>query len=98
MAPCLALSRRTRDSVGLDAAARARNLRGAVTLDRRAAPPPGARPVLVDDVLTTGATATASMEALAAGGFSQVAMVVIAAVPALRPRVFRGSAARSLTA
>lgn len=89
VAPCLALARGTRDSVGLDPAARARNLRGAVTVDARAAAPRGAITVLIDDVLTTGATAVSSVEALSASGFPPVAMVVIAAVPALRPTVFR---------
>jgi predicted amidophosphoribosyltransferase len=88
--PALALSRRARDSVGLDAAARAANLAahlrvrpGALTdLPVRHGPV-----VLLDDVLTTGATAAASAAALAAAGLPVDLVLVLTAVGARRPRV-----------
>jgi predicted amidophosphoribosyltransferase len=88
--PALALSRRARDSVGLDAAARAANLAahlrvrpGALTdLPARHGPV-----VLLDDVLTTGATAAASAAALAAAGLPVDLVLVLTAVGARRPRV-----------
>ena len=62
--PCLRLWWGVRDSAGLSARERERNLRGRVT----AAPLPdwtaNAQVVLVDDVLTTGATAYAATCAL----------------------------------
>lgn len=44
------------DSVGLDAGQRAANLRGAFAVARIGAPPPGTRVIIVDDIVTTGAT------------------------------------------
>jgi predicted amidophosphoribosyltransferase len=64
----LRLSRGVRDSVGLDAAQRAANLAGKVQVRAAALPPPGAVVLLVDDVLTTGATLSACRDALAAAG------------------------------
>lgn len=68
MVPLLRVGREVRDSVGLTPAERARNLEGRV----HAAPgrvadrgiPANAEIVLVDDVLTTGATARESVRAL----------------------------------
>jgi predicted amidophosphoribosyltransferase len=63
-----------RDSVGLSAADRQRNLSGRVRV--RAAP---ATPVvLLDDVVTTGATACASVAALQTSGVSVQAVLAIA--------------------
>jgi predicted amidophosphoribosyltransferase len=61
----LALARHTRDSVGLDAAQRAANLVGRLHVRHGALPPSGTRVVLVDDIVTTGATLCACRAALA---------------------------------
>ena len=73
-------SRRVADQAGLDSTRRAANLAGAL----RAAPdfrPPRAqeRLVLVDDVVTTGATLTEAARALAAVGRPAQAAAVVAA-------------------
>jgi len=68
------------DQAGLSARARSRNLAGQV----RARPPRRATSgpvVLVDDVLTTGATFAACVRALAAVGIGAAAGVVVAATP-----------------
>ncbi len=77
----LARIRATRSQVGLDAGARSRNVHGAF-----AVPPPavpklfGRRVVLIDDVLTTGASAEAATEALLEAGAASVDVVVFALV------------------
>lgn len=64
----LRLDRSVRDSVGLDAAQRAANLAGRVTVDEADLPPPRGRVLLVDDVVTTGATLRTCRSALARKG------------------------------
>jgi predicted amidophosphoribosyltransferase len=64
VAPVLRLSGRARDSVGLDPDARAANLQGRLRCTGQA--PPSA--VLLDDVITSGATATISVATLKAAG------------------------------
>src|SRR5689334_18260523 len=59
VAPALRLDGRARDSVGLDAAQRAANLRGRLRHLPAGSPPPGSAVTLIDDVITTGATAAA---------------------------------------
>lgn len=73
------MSRGVRDSVGLDPAARRTNLAGRVLLRPAAAPPRGTGVVLIDDILTTGATAMACCETLRRSGVPVVAIVVLAA-------------------
>lgn len=83
VAPCLFTGRGARDSVGLDAAARRANLEGRIRWRESAAPPTGTTVVLVDDVLTTGATAAAASRFLRARGHPVQAVLTLAAVPAL---------------
>ncbi|MGS0687407.1 ComF family protein [Nakamurella sp. GG22] len=81
VAPCLVTARSAGDSVGLDAAARAANLAGRVIWLPAGAPPAGAGTVIVDDVLTTGATTSAACRRLRAAGIRVDAVLVLASVP-----------------
>ncbi|MEJ2885392.1 ComF family protein [Actinomycetospora aeridis] len=87
--PCvsraLALGRGAADAVGLDAAARADNLARHLRLRPRGLPPPGVAVALLDDVLTTGATARAATGLLAAAG-RPVDVVVVLTVAGARGR------------
>jgi predicted amidophosphoribosyltransferase len=85
VAPCLFTARGARDSVGLDASARMDNLRGRVRWRSRAAPPPGMPVILIDDVLTTGATASCSTEVLTAHDHPVQLLLTLATVPTLAP-------------
>jgi predicted amidophosphoribosyltransferase len=78
VAAALALGRRARDSVGLDAAQRAGNLAGRVRVRAAALPPPGAAVLLVDDVITTGATLRACCAALGGAGRPVTGAIVLA--------------------
>jgi predicted amidophosphoribosyltransferase len=81
---------RLRDSAGLSAAQRRANLAGTFVADRRpAGGPAGALLVLVDDVVTSGATLTEAAAVLAANGPAD-APPVLAAVVAATPREPRG--------
>ncbi len=74
--PVLAVARRTGDSVGLSAAERSANVAGAF---RAAGRPAGsATLVLVDDVVTTGATLGEAARTLAGAGLPAAAAVVAA--------------------
>ncbi|MBU8831238.1 ComF family protein [Mycolicibacterium goodii] len=82
MIPALRLRAWARDSVGLSGSDRQRNLAGRIRLTRA-----GARHlaggekcdvVLVDDVVTTGATATESVRTLRAAGLDVAAMLAVA--------------------
>lgn len=75
--PLLVTDRRARDSAGLDAAARAANLRGNIRLSQ---PRPVSGPsLLLDDVLTTGTTSAESVRVLTRAGIGVAAVLVIAA-------------------
>ena len=74
-------ARSTRSQVGLSNKDRRRNVRGAFVIgDRAEASLEGARVVLVDDVITTGATAGACVSALLDGGASRVDVLAFALV------------------
>ncbi|HEU4359989.1 MAG TPA: ComF family protein [Mycobacterium sp.] len=85
VAPVLRMRALTRDSVGLGSAARERNVAGRVLLRRNRL---GRRPsggefpgdvLLVDDIVTTGATMAESVRVLRSGGVRVAAVLVIAA-------------------
>jgi predicted amidophosphoribosyltransferase len=90
VAPALRVARGARDSVGLDAAARAANLSGRIRPRTGGLPPPGTAVVLLDDVVTTGATTAACARALAAAGIRvQAALVLASASPLLHSGALR---------
>ena len=77
----LARRRRTPSQGSLGRAARMRNLSGAIAVpDKRRAQASGKRILLVDDVLTTGATAEACARALRAAGARAVDVLTLARV------------------
>lgn len=80
VAPALRFAPGVRDSVGLDRAARAANLAGRVRFRESAAPPTGTPVVLLDDIVTTGATAAACALELHRSGRPVSAVLTFAAV------------------
>ncbi|WP_019878227.1 ComF family protein [Sporichthya polymorpha] len=79
--PLLRHARAVRDQAGLGSAQRARNLAGALVARRGAGVAmPGASVVLIDDVLTTGATLSEAARALREAGIPVLAGAVVAAV------------------
>jgi predicted amidophosphoribosyltransferase len=83
-ASALRMHRTVRDSVGLGPTQRRANLYGRITTPNGPLPgvlsKPNIEVVLVDDVLTTGATAAESIRVLAAAGVSVRAVMVTCAV------------------
>ncbi len=78
VAPLLARVRHTGQQVGCDRTSRSRNVRGAFTPAGRVQ---GLRICLIDDVLTTGATASAAAQALLERGAARVEVRTLARAP-----------------
>lgn len=79
VADCLRTASSAADSAGLAAEDRQRNLAGKVRVRARALPRAADFVVLVDDVITTGATAVASVGALAGRGVQVDAVLALTA-------------------
>ncbi|MEU3273408.1 ComF family protein [Saccharomonospora sp. NPDC006951] len=84
VAPALGLDPKARDAVGLDRGERAANLAGRVRFVREGAPPEGTPVVLLDDVITTGATVAACARALDSGGVEMSAALALTVARASR--------------
>jgi len=78
VAQALRMKALARDSVGLDTSARERNVVGRVLLRGTRAKLLGTEVVIVDDVVTTGATARESVRILQAAGLRVGAVLTIA--------------------
>ena len=78
----LSLARTPVDQIGLDAAARRRNLAGAFVWR---GPTPAGRVIVVDDILTTGATMTQAAAACRRAGASVLGGAVVARTPRRAP-------------
>jgi len=79
VAQALRMKALARDSVGLSTSARERNIAGRVVLRGEPARLLGAEVVVVDDIVTTGATARESVRTLRAAGVRVAAVLAIAA-------------------
>ncbi|GLY34915.1 hypothetical protein Amsp01_009390 [Amycolatopsis sp. NBRC 101858] len=79
VAPALELTGGARDAVGLDRAERVANLAGRLRFREAGRPPPGFPVVVLDDVITTGATAAACVRALAGEGIEVAAVLTLLA-------------------
>ncbi|KKE98378.1 ComF family protein [Mycolicibacterium obuense] len=77
VAPSLRLAPFTRDSVGLSSAARQRNIAGCIRLTRGVTAI-SSDVVVVDDIVTTGATATESVRVLQTRGVAVAAVLALA--------------------
>lgn len=79
VAQVLQLDSGVADAVGLDAAARNANLAGHIRVNPRAVLPSGSTVILVDDVVTSGATINACVKALTSQNVQVVAAIALTA-------------------
>ncbi|WP_326938512.1 hypothetical protein [Amycolatopsis rifamycinica] len=79
VAPALELAATARDAVGLGREQRVANLAGRLRFREAGRPPPDHRIVVLDDVITTGATAAACTRALTAAGCTVSAVLTLLA-------------------
>ncbi|MFI6501584.1 ComF family protein [Nonomuraea typhae] len=77
--PVLAQARRVADQAGLSATERAANLGSSLRVTGRLRGAPGATVVLVDDIVTTGATLAEAARALRTAGVQVAAAATVAA-------------------
>jgi predicted amidophosphoribosyltransferase len=77
VAPALELAGGARDAVGLGRAERVANLAGRLRFREAGRPPPGFPVVVLDDVITTGATAAACVRALEGNGIEVAAVLTL---------------------
>jgi predicted amidophosphoribosyltransferase len=80
VAPALQLDPTARDAVGLDRTQRAANLAGKLRWCPEGAPPPATPVVILDDVVTTGATVVACTRTLTDSGIRVTAILTLTAV------------------
>jgi predicted amidophosphoribosyltransferase len=83
VARCLRHRRRVADQAGLDITARRQNLAGAFALRRRL---PVGEVIVIDDIVTTGASLAEAVRVLSAAGRSPLGAATVAATPRRRPR------------
>lgn len=79
VAPALRLAAGASDAVGLDRAERVANLSGRVAVVPAGLPSPGTPLVLLDDVVTTGATVAACARELGTAGYPVTAVLALTA-------------------
>ena len=82
----LCLTRAVRDSAGLDVGERSANLTGAMAARARRGGSTGLFALVVDDIVTTGATLREARRALTAAGWPVVGAAVVAATPRRLPQ------------
>lgn len=85
-APVLRQVRRIADQAGLGAGERARNVSGAFGFTRRGARRPGQPCIVVDDVVTTGASLAEAVRVLRSGGWDVLGVATVCATPRHHPR------------
>lgn len=78
------------DQVGLSPGQRIENMQGAFRADLRGFHPNGRALVLVDDVLTSGATLTEAITCLRTSGLEVACLFVFARAGELKPSVYKG--------
>ena len=76
--PALRMRAFVRDSVGLDSGSRERNIAGRIALTAHAGDARLAHVLLIDDIVTTGATAAESVRTLAVGGARVAGVLALA--------------------